>query len=503
MPVPGAPDLGPNPYVGAAASAGSAAVSLLNGLRAAHNQQVQLAAQQQRQAQQDFMDQQKTRADLLSSGKARPYEPFMRSDSGLIMNGVRNPDETADAKSLIGFPALGDGAALVMLTPEEQEQHKLIEGNSTTLSDSLAAEANAAGLNVKAGQRYNDATLRQINTTVDAYRAKNKPVRQDIDTSGDFRDQAGNPAAVMINPENGEYTPLHQKLAQAAPVTARSAAPISGVRPGSGNPHTGNSLMDGVLPGGQPGAGISFAKKPAKEQAPHIVQFTDKSGDVHEHATDPESGKELWSRTYKGEGKPDDFDAREREINQRAAERKEDRQDARTSREQDKREKAADAASAAHEKLQGREHDHWYLRQIYSDLADPTKSPNGTTVSEPRYNESSGQFGPGSEITMSDGRRALYGKLAEQERTKALDYQKRAKSIRQKQGWGEFSTQAQPQQPRAQQTQQPQQAAPAGGQAQRLYSPQEITDWAKANGKDPADALARAKKNKILKASAQ
>ena len=172
---------------------------------------------------------------------------------------------------------------------------------------------------------------------------------------------------------------------------------------------------------------------------------------------------------------------------------------------------AAEAVKAKHDSFRDREEDQWDLNKRYSDLANPTLNPDGSTIVLPNYNERTGEITEGAPRAMNAQLREQMLARAAQARRKAAGHAASAAGIRKSMKWGEFAPAQQPApapaqtaQPAATQPAQPTAATPATPQAAapakptRKYSAKEIMDWAKANGKDPADALKRARTNGLL-----
>jgi hypothetical protein len=318
MPVDGAPVLGPNPYVSAAASAGSAAVSLLNALSAAHNQQVRLAQQKQQQADAAMIAQRNERARLLMQG-ARPYQPYLekRDASGMIQR-VPNPNETGDASRVMQFPALGENMAVYIPDQGEIEDQKekakdKHEGKrSVSLTADLAKEAKAGGLEVDPDTPYSTSVLGEINSTLTRHdqeqRDRSKHLTPTINLT-DFSDENG-PAPVMID-ENGNVRKLNLQEGLQA-VGQASADAANGQYPG--NPPreapmpdlfgTGLNFNTQTAPKVEK-PGLKFTPKPTKEPQPKSLHFekdTNDAGDVTTSAYDPEKGTLVHAETRKGIG---------------------------------------------------------------------------------------------------------------------------------------------------------------------------------------------------------
>ena len=185
-----------------------------------------------------------------------------------------------------------------------------------------------------------------------------------------------------------------------------------------------------------------------------------------------------------------------------AAERDQRRKDT----DSEKKQKQMDAVAKAHDNWQQQEQQQWNTKGAYDQAAS---AADDTQVVDPRTNQI---------VRMSPARRKEYKYLAKQASDKAYNFQLQAREIRQRYKFGEFSEQAPAQQqhtvsqprtsgaPTAAAQAAPSQAraaaAPPKAQAaatapQKLKASQ-IAAWAKANGKDPADALKRAKARGLL-----
>lgn len=96
--------------------------------------------------------------------------------------------------------------------------------------------------------------------------------------------------------------------------------------------------------------------------------------------------------------------------------------------------KEVDQAISSHETLQNQEQQQWDLKQQYADAAGAVKAAEaGDVIVDPKT---------GREVAINEKNKPAWEKIysdrAKDAENKALGYQKRAKGIRQRFGWGEF-----------------------------------------------------------------
>lgn len=470
MPVDGAPSLGGNPYVGAAAGAASAAVSLMNALDAAHRQQLRLQQQQQAQAAKDLLDQTMKRADLLQKG-GKPYQPYIeqRDQSGMVHR-TPNPDVSGmDQSRVMQFPSLGDQMSVYIPTPEEIEENKekvkdKYEGKRTApLKQSLADEYQGAGLDMKPGESYSTGMYGEANAAARDHHAKKGSHTINLK---DFSDAQGNPVPVMIDDE-GNVKPLNLQGGLQAQLAGASAAGSAAEAAGAPMAPTQDLFKTGInfsqtAPKvDKPSVGgLKFTPKeptPKAAKSLHFERDVNDAGDVTTTAYDPETGKRVTSETRKGLG----------------AKRKDPDAEAKP--------KPPSGAQ---------------LRQVEKTKADRI------IKAKQDYRKALAEALPGDDTSTAteNYREALQDAQNEYESSlgaltgNAIPHNSWADEYGQKSAQRAAGAQAAGSAAKAAAGPTPQQQQPQA----KKYSASDITAWAKAHGKDPADAIKRAKAKGLI-----
>ncbi len=152
-------------------------------------------------------------------------------------------------------------------------------------------------------------------------------------------------------------------------------------------------------------------------------------------------------------------------------------------RAQARNEKQQEVLMQRHDKWQEQEQEQWNLKGAYDEAGATPASGVDTFVVDPRT---------GRSVALNESRRKEFRYLSKQAEAKALSLHAQAKNMRQRYNWGEFARQD------GAQGAAPAQQPAAAAQPKQTLKASQISAWAKANGKDPAEALKRAKERGVL-----
>lgn len=471
---------GNNPYVGAAAGAAGSAAGIYNDLQRELAQHADRQATQSRQKDQDQRAAEKEQfaneQALLKQGAtkigpadsqstaATPAAPGM--SSGGVRGSVASPTASAG-----GQPTTGDGTTQYepigknnWYIPSQKElRAKEVDDDPKNFVPAGALNDALVAAGRKPGEKISPTDSHSI---LQAFNEANAQMDEpyEIDSTGKYKDASGNPTPVMIGRKTGKVVPLDLSGANGANAAALPPA-------GSPQRGTGPAGMTPIAPG-SPGAGMSFSPKEPAEKAPKSLHFekdTNDAGDVVTRGFDPESGDLKSTRVEKGIGaKRKDPDAGPR----------------------DKPPSPAQFRMVVSSKAKALKQ----ANDAYAKAIAPVGGAGGLPVSDEERATALTNLRQAHVQAQNDyeeGIGALTGKDVPHNdwADKALEAaQTPAAAPAQKAPAGPGRAPAKPAQPTA---------APAAA-PNKKYKASEITDWAKKNGKDPADALKRAKANGLL-----
>ena len=507
---------GNNPYTGAAAGYAGASASVLNALDAAVNQHASRQAATKRQAdvdattaaQRDFENQRQMMTEGAvptqtygGDSQPTPGRPTLRTAEP-------NPDAQGEGQQVT------DPSGKTWYVPTQGEKDKK-SGKTFIPTGGLASALQAGGAwdgKTPISAEQSHSLMMSLNE------AQPKDEPWDLDTSGKFLDANGKPAAVMIGKKTKTVQalnlsgaqPSQPNAAQGTPGSAPGGAFDQSQLPPEGSPlrGTGPSGMTPPANGATPGGPFTFSPT-SKMDAQQML----------EGVTGPKGGKLVWdknkntiSEVEMPAGSKGTLTAAQAEADKDRHVRQSELQDARDSRQEEMQWKRSDAqqvrenqAAKDHEAAGVKKQAMQAMAQGFHDAAGTNA---GETYFPPRYVNGIVTPGPASLMPtdagqLADRRKALETAAGGFEQT-AKTHQAEQERIEKAHGWGKFAptgAAAPTPKPAATQPAQPVAATPAepaAAPATKKYSAKDITAWAKANGKDPADALARAKKNGLL-----
>lgn len=434
-----------NPYIGAAAEAGSAAARLAEGLRAAYvQQQGQIQRQQQAQVAQDHQDQQ-DRFHALQDGWIPANDQGQR-----IPVGPGSVPGAGGTKGLIPRSSGSNQDPGRIQTIGGQRFYKPTDeesGKSVTLSEDLAKSYRDAGLtNAKAGVQYPGTMIQHFNQVLDMHNKAAEPEPLHFDLSGNFKDENGDPMAAGI----GLRTRKVYKLDMGGTSGQQGGEP--------GGPFDGSDQMDehGKGGGAAPASAFRFAP-PEKPERPDRIRVFD-TGYSSPFTLDTNTRETTPIKLPPGVTPA--LSASQAEADKDRHQREADRNDAREQRRIEAEQRRADAQAKVEEQF-ARNHEAAGVKkdamqamaQGYWDAKGT--EPNGTYF-PPRY--VNGIVVPGPPAVMPEKGDRYDARIKELE-TMARGFEKTAKThqaeqerIEKARGWGRFAP-----------AQQPAQAAPAAG----------------------------------------
>jgi hypothetical protein len=456
MPAPSL-DLGSVMSASAAALNGrrSQEASLQNQLNAAANQQATLKRQKDADYRSGLQNDFKDQLELADKGYT-PTQIYPNGDPQPGRPTLQTPEDNPAAQ--------GGGPTVTDTNGRQYTKKGLDDTNSFTLSDDLAAEAQKAGLtNIRSNTRYPKSDMGPLNERLAAYHKEIDPEGQ-VSESGEFTGPDGKTVRMNRGSKSGKLTPAPLPDGYSA-ATKPDKPDVSQIIPGMQGPNGGPLIYDKT-------------SQSMKEIAPVPGSKGVLNADQQDRSQDRK--------------------VRMREADVRDAEN----QTVREGKKAETQQKIDEIYTKQHNDARAQEETHKSVAQLYWDAAS---TEPGQYYTVPRI--INGVVTSDKQERMPDDRRerdkvgTRLQTLAKTAEGQAAEQSNNAKEIRRKRGWAEFAP-AQTAVPAASgppaQKQQPVQPTVAPPAPQVKLKASDVADWAKKNGKDPADALRRAKAKGLL-----